>query len=72
MPTQNPHNAESSGGLLKTKAAAAYLGMCTRRLSELTKAGKISGLRDGRDVKYTVVELERYVRDLPAYEPASA
>lgn len=55
--------------MLKTRAAAAYLGTSPRRLAELTKSGKIAALRDGGVVKYTMTELERYVADLPAYEP---
>lgn len=60
-----------SGGLLKTKAAANYLGTSPRRLAELTKSGQIAALRDGGCLKYAVTELERYVADLPAYEPAN-
>jgi len=72
MPTQNPQNAASSGGLVKRKDAAAYLGTSPRRLDELIRAGKIAALRDGGVVKFTQAELERYVRDLPAHEPVSA
>jgi len=72
MPTRNPQNAADSGGLLKTRAAATYLGTSPRRLAELTKAGRIAALRDGGCLKYAVAELERYVRDLPAYEPQAS
>ena len=72
MPTQTTQIAASSGGLLKRKDAAAFLGTSPRRLDELIKSGKICALRDGGVVKFTKTELERYIRDLPAYEPVSA
>lgn len=72
MPTHNPQNAAPSGGLLKRKEAAQYLGTSTRRLDELIRAGKIAALRDGGAIKFTKTELERYVSELPAYEPVSA
>jgi len=52
--------------------AAAYLRMSKRRLDELIKAGVIAAVRDGRNVKVTHAELERYIADLPSYEPVSA
>lgn len=64
--------AASSGGLMKRRDAAAYLGTSTRRLDELIRAGKIAALRDGGVVKLTITELERYVSDLPAHEPAAS
>ncbi len=72
IPTQPPQIAAASGGLVKRKDAAAYLGTSTRRLDELIRAGKIAALRDGGVVKFTVTELERYVADLPAHEPAAS
>jgi len=52
--------------------AASYLRMSKRRLDELIKAGAIAAVRDGRNVKITGAELERYIADLPSYEPVSA
>lgn len=72
MPTQPPQNAASSGGLVKRRDAAAYLGTSPRRLDELIRAGKIAALRDGGVVKFTVAELERYVAELPSHEPVAS
>ena len=58
--------------MMKRRDAAAYLGTSPRRLDELIRAGRIAALRDGGVVKFTVAELERYVRDLPAHEPAAS
>ena len=69
MSTQD---ASRSGGLNSRTEAAAYLRMSKRRLDELIKSGAITALRDGRNVKITSVELERYIADLPSYEPVSA
>ena len=46
--------------------------MSRRRLDELIRSGAIAAVRDGRNVKLTGAELERYIRDLPSYEPVSA
>ena len=64
--------APGSGGLHSRAEAAAYLRMSQRRLDELIKTGSIAALRDGRSVKITVNELERYIADLPSHEPATA
>ena len=49
--------------------AARYLKTSPRRLDELIRIGAIAAVRDGRNVKITAVELERYIADLPSYEP---
>lgn len=69
MPNQD---APNSGGLNSRAEAAAYLRMSKRRLDELIKSGAICAVRDGRNVKITSAELERYISDLPSYEPVSA
>ena len=51
--------------------AAEYLSMSMRRLDELIKSGSLCAVRDGRSVKVSRVELERYISALPAYEPAT-
>ena len=63
--------AAGSGGLHSRSEAADYLSMSMRRLDELIKAGTICAVRDGRSVKVSKVELERYISALPAYEPAT-
>ncbi len=62
--------APDSGGLRSRSEAAEYLSMSMRRLDELIKSGALCAVRDGRSVKVSKVELERYIADLPAYEPA--
>ena len=69
MPTQP---ALDSGGLNSRAEAAKHLNMSMRRLDELIRSGAVCAVRDGRSVKVTTRELERYIADLPAYEPASA
>lgn len=64
--------APDSGGLNTRSESARYLRCSQRRLDELIKMGAISAVRDGRNVKVTTTELERYISDLPSYEPASA
>ena len=64
--------AAGSGGLHSRAESAKYLSMSMRRLDELIKAGTICAVRDGRSVKVSKVELDRYIADLPAYEPVSA
>ena len=52
------------------KEAAQYLSTSPRRLDSLIQAGLIAAVRDGGKTKITVRELDRYIADLPAYEPA--
>jgi excisionase family DNA binding protein len=58
--------------LYTKKEAAAALAMSERRLDRLVSRGDICAVRDGRAVKFTGTELERYISDLPAYEPRQA
>jgi excisionase family DNA binding protein len=69
MPTDP---ALDSGGLYSRAESAKYLKTSQRRLAELIRSGALCAVRDGRSVKVTGRELERYIADLPAYEPASA
>lgn len=64
--------AADSGGLNSRAESAKYLKTSVRRLDELIRSGQLCAVRDGRSVKVTTAELERYIRDLPSYEPASA
>lgn len=66
----NP-NAPDSGGLRSRAEAARYLKTSPRRLDELIRSGEIAAVRDGRNVKITQAELERYIADLPSYEPVA-
>lgn len=68
MPSHEP----TSGGLRTRAEAAEFLRTSQRRLDELIRSGALAAVRDGRSVKILTTELERYVSDLPAYEPVSA
>lgn len=72
MPANTPALAPDSGGLHTVSGAGEYLKTSERRVWELLRSGLLAAVRDGRAVKITTVELERYIRDLPAYEPMSA
>ena len=63
--------ASTSTGLRTRAEAAQYLRTSQRRLDELIKSGQLAAVRDGRSVKIHAAELDRYINDLPAYEPAS-
>lgn len=67
-----PDTASNCVGLRTRAESAAYLRTSVRRLDELIKSGALGAVRDGRSVKIPVGELDRYIADLPAYEPASA
>jgi excisionase family DNA binding protein len=49
--------------------AAELLSTTPHRVHELRRAGKIAAVRDGRQLKFTRDELERYVASLPEFEP---
>lgn len=66
-----PDHAPASTGLRTRSEAAVYLACSERRLDELIRAGAIAAVRDGKNVKIRTTELERYISELPAYEPAS-
>ena len=63
------HTAPDSGGLRSRAESARYLKTSPRRLDELIRSGALAAVRDGRNVKVTQAELERYIADLPSYEP---
>lgn len=63
--------APTTTGLRTRSEAATYLACSERRLDELIRSGQLAAVRDGKNVKITVAELERYIAALPAYEPAS-
>jgi excisionase family DNA binding protein len=67
-----PSTTEPTSTGLRTRAESAlYLRTSQRRLDELIRSGALAAVRDGRSVKIPAAELERYINDLPAYEPAS-
>lgn len=55
--------------LYTRKQAAAALAMSERRLDRLVACGDVVAVRDGRMVKFTAAELQRFVAALPAHEP---
>lgn len=65
-------HAPASGGLQTRAQAAEYLSTSQRRLDELIRAGALAAVRDGSSVKIHTTELERYIAELPAYEPAAS
>lgn len=67
-----PSIQTTSAGLRTRAEAAQFLRTSQRRLDELIKSGAIAAVRDGRSVKILTSELERYIADLPSYEPATA
>ncbi len=66
-----PAQENASTGLLTVAAAAHFLSTSNRRVFELIRTGSLAAVRDGQKVKILVSELERYVADLPAYEPVA-
>ncbi|AFS13633.1 MULTISPECIES: helix-turn-helix domain-containing protein [Mycobacterium avium complex (MAC)] len=50
-------------------AAAEQLSTTPRRIHELRRAGTLAAVQDGRSLKFTKQELERYAASLPAFEP---
>lgn len=59
--------------LLYDKASAAEaLSTSERRVDELRRAGLLVAVQDGREFKYTVTELQRYVDSLDASAPRRA
>jgi excisionase family DNA binding protein len=66
-----PAQENASTGLLTVAGAAAFLSTSNRRVFELIRTGSLAAVRDGQKVKILASELERYVADLPAYEPVA-
>ena len=48
--------------LVKTKPAAEYLSISTRKLWELTNCGEIPHVRIGRSVRYRPEDLDAYIQ----------
>lgn len=63
-----PTHDITSGGLRTRAEAADYLRTSKRRLDDLIRAGAITAVRDGRQVKIAATELERFVNALPVVE----
>jgi excisionase family DNA binding protein len=53
--------------LYTKEQAATALGMSTGHLKELMRYGKITGVKDGRSMKFTSADLEAYVDALPSW-----
>ena len=47
--------------LIKCREAAAYLGVCERKLWELSKDGRIPAVRIDRSVRFDVVDLDAFI-----------
>jgi excisionase family DNA binding protein len=50
-------------------SAAELLDTTARRVHELRRAGSLAAVQDGRSLKFSQQELERYAASLPAFEP---
>ena len=72
MPTTTTAHAPSCMGLHTVVGAAAYLHTSQRRVWKMLQSGDLTAVRDGRMVKITQAELDRYIANLPAYEPAAS
>ena len=55
---------DAFGGLLDREKAADYLSTSPRRIDELRRSGKVLATLDGKQWKFTVADLERYIRGL--------
>ena len=51
-----------SNRLVKCRQAAAYLGICERKLWELEKDGRIPSVRIDRSVRFDVGDLDAFIR----------
>jgi hypothetical protein len=58
--------------LYDAAGAAELLSTTPKRISELRRAGKLGAVLDGKKYKFTAGELQRYIGQLPAYEPGAA
>ena len=60
----------ASAKALRSRAEAAhYLDVSTSRIDTLIRSGQLAALREGASVKIATQELDRYIADLPAWEP---
>lgn len=48
--------------LVKCRQAAAYLGICERKLWELEKDGRIRSVRIDRAVRFDLTDLDAFIR----------
>jgi excisionase family DNA binding protein len=48
--------------LIKCRQAAVYLGICERKLWELSKDGRIPSVRIDRAVRFDVADLDEFIR----------
>ena len=55
--TNSPYNR-----LIKYRQAAAYLGICERKLWELEKNGRIPSVRIDRSVRFDIGDLDAFIR----------
>jgi excisionase family DNA binding protein len=65
----------TAGGLLTYGEAAEYLSVSDRTVRDEVRAGNLGAVRIGPRsgaVRITRAELDRYIANLPAYEPAAA
>ena len=56
--------------LVTYRDAAESLGICERKLWQLVKDGELKAVRMGRSVRIPARELERFVHELAAFNPA--
>ena len=55
--TKSPYNR-----LIKCGEAAAYLGICERKLWQLEKNGRIQSVRIDRAVRFDIGDLDAFIR----------
>ncbi len=48
--------------LIKCREAAAYLGICERKLWELSKNGRIPAVRIDRSVRFDIADLDAFIQ----------
>ena len=48
--------------LIKCREAAAYLGICERKLWELEKKGRIPSVRIDRAVRFDIADLDAFIQ----------
>jgi excisionase family DNA binding protein len=48
--------------LIKCRQAAAYLGICERKLWELEKSNRIPSVRIDRSVRFDMADLDAFIR----------
>jgi len=50
--------------LMRSRQAAAYLAVSDRKLWSLTKEGRIPAVKFDRVVRYDVVDLDEFIREM--------